>query len=334
LVEHRTLNPQVVGSIPTGGTIHGGNGMNNLGYACINMGLSNLPKSEKITTNRSMIRRTFEAKGLSYVSELALKNVQDLCKIIQWNEDNGIKFYRMSSDIFPWASEYEFEDLPGWDEIQEYLVSAGLFAKLYGQRITTHPGPFNKLTSPREQVVLNTIKDLEVHGRIFDEMGLPRTPYAKINIHVGAHYNDKPMAINNFCRNFERLSESVRTRLTVENDDKASLYSTRELYEDVYSRIGIPIVHDLHHHIFCTGGLANPEALSLAVQTWGDVKPVVHYSQSRPEEQNDPKIRPNAHSDSYWIPVDTYGKDVDVMLECKHKELGLFKMQELIKNEL
>ena len=103
--------------------------MSNLGYACINMGLSNLPKSERITTNRSMIRRTFEAKGLSYVSELALKNVQDLCKIIQWNEENGIKFYRMSSDIFPWASEYEFEDLPDWFNIQKQLASAGLLAK-------------------------------------------------------------------------------------------------------------------------------------------------------------------------------------------------------------
>ena len=305
--------------------------MLNLGYACINMELSSKPKSERIMTNRTMIKRTFKSKGLEYASELALKNVQDLCKIIQWNEDNGIKFYRMSSNIFPWASEYDFDDLPDWDEIQEYLVQAGLLAKLYDQRITTHPGPFNKLTSPTERVVVNTIKDLEIHGRMFDEMGLPRTPYAKINIHVGAHYNDKQMAIDNFCHNFLRLSESVRTRLTVENDDKPSLYSTRELYEDVYSRIGIPIVHDLHHHIFCTGGQTNAAALSLAVQTWGDVKPVVHYSQSRPEEQNDPKIKANAHSDSYWIPVDTYGFDVDVMLECKHKEIGLYKMRELLK---
>ena len=304
--------------------------MLNLGYACINMELSSLPKTQRITTNRTMIKKTFKSKGLEYASELALKNVQDLCKIIHWNEENGIKFFRMSSDIFPWASEYALEDLPDWEEIQEYLVDAGLTAKLFGQRITTHPGPFNKLTSPTERVVLNTIKDLEIHGRIFDEMGLPRSPYAKINIHVGAHYNNKPMAIDNFCRNFNRLSESVRTRLTVENDDKASLYSTRELYEEVYPRIGIPIVHDLHHHIFCDGGLTNQEALGLAVQTWGNVKPVVHYSQSRPEEQGDPKIRPNAHSDSYWIPVDTYGFDVDVMLECKHKEVGLRKMRSLL----
>ena len=76
--------------------------------------------------------------------------------------------------------------------------------------------------------------------------------------------------------------------------------------------------------------MTNSEALSLAVKTWGDITPVVHYSQSRPDEQNDPKIRPNAHSDSYWTAVDTYGHDVDVMLECKHKEIGLFKMQQLL----
>ena len=304
--------------------------MNNLGYACINMQLSDVPKSQRIFTNRSMIRKTFKAKGLPYASELALQNCLDLEHIIQWNEDHNIKFFRLSSNLFPWASEYSFEQLPDWLAIRASLERAGALATLYGQRITSHPGPFNKLTSPTERVVVNTINDLEIHGRVFDAMGLDRSPYAKLNIHVGAHYNDKPMAVGNFCRNFERLSPAVQSRLTVENDDKASLYSTRELYEDVYSRIGIPIVHDLHHHIFCTGDLTNAAALSLAVQTWGDVKPVVHYSQSRPEEQGDPKIRANAHSDSYWTPVDTYGHDVDIMLECKHKELGLLKMRQLL----
>ena len=296
---------------------------NNLGYACINMTLSEQPKSKRITTNRSMIKRTFKAKGLPYASELALLNVLDLEKIIQWNEDNDIKFYRMSSDIFPWASEYEFEQLPDFEAIAASLKRSGDLARKYGQRLTTHPGPFNKLTSPREQVILNTITDLENHARIFDLMGLPRTPYAKINIHVGAHYNDKQMAINNFCRNFDRLSDSAKSRLTVENDDKASLYSTKELYEEVYERIGIPIVHDLHHHTFCTGGIDQEEALLMASMTWGDVRPVVHYSESRSREKQDPKIRANAHSDMIVDEINTYGLDVDVMIEAKSKELAL-----------
>jgi len=306
----------------------------NLGYACINMYFSSLPKSQRITTNRSMIKRTFQQRGISYASELALQNIKDLYTILQWNEENDIKFFRLSSDFFPWASEYDFEQLPHYESIQHWARKCGEYARKHNHRLTSHPGPFNKLTSPNERVVQNTIKDLETHGRFFDLLELPRTPYAKLNIHVGAHYNNRSMALSNFCRNFERLSDAVRSRLTVENDDKASLYSTKELYDEIYSRIGIPIVHDVHHHKFCTGGIDDEEAMLTAAMTWGDVKPIIHYSQSRAIEHNDPKIRGNAHSDSYWKPVDTHGLDVDVMLECKHKEVGLFKMRELLASQI
>ena len=307
--------------------------MSQLGYACINMHLSDLPKSQRVTTNRSMIKRTFQERGLPYASELALANCRDLLTVLKWNEQHDIRFFRLSSDLFPWSSEYQLSDLPDFDDICDALQDAGDFIEDYGHRITSHPGPFNKLTSPRESVILNTIRDLDIHGELFDMLGLSRTPYNKLNIHVGAHYNDKPMALANFNRNFKRLSEAARSRLTVENDDKASLYSTKELYDGVYQEIGIPIVHDLHHHHFCTGGLDQEEALLVAAMTWGDITPVVHYSQSRAIEHNDPKIRANAHSDSYWTPVDTFGLDVDVMLECKHKEIGLFKMRQLLEEE-
>jgi len=303
----------------------------NLGYACINLGLSERPKSKRITTNRSMIRRTFDQKGLSYASELSLQNCQDLPKILKWNVKNGFSFFRLSSNLFPWASEYSLEELPDYHRIKQTLAFAGQIARIHGMRITSHPGPFNKLCSPKERVVLNTIKDLEHHGEVFDLIGLPRTPFAKLNIHVGATYGDKAKAADTFCRNFERLSDAVKSRLTVENDDKASMFSTKDLYELVYKRIGIPIVHDVHHHLFCTGGLSQEEAMNLAATTWGGVKPVIHYSQSRAEEHNNPKIKPQAHSDSYWEPVETFGLDVDVMCECKHKEIGVFKLRELMR---
>ena len=137
--------------------------MINLGYACINTMLSGLPKSKRITTNRTMIKRTFQQKGIKYASELALANVRDLKKIIQWNEDHNIKFYRMSSEMFPWASEYNIEDLPDFEKIAQIMGEAGDLANKYGQRLTTHPGPFNKLASPKERVVLATITDLEIH---------------------------------------------------------------------------------------------------------------------------------------------------------------------------
>jgi UV DNA damage endonuclease len=277
-----------------------------------------------------MIRRTFDERGKDYASELALQNCKDLYSILKWNEEHGIKFFRLSSEFFPWASEYDIESLKDYEKILYWCKKAGDFARENGHRLTSHPGPFNKLTSPNEKVILNTITDLEVHGKFFDMLGLPRSPFAKLNIHVGAHYNNKQMALENFCTNFERLSPAVQSRLTVENDDKASLYSTKELYDEVYKRIGIPIVHDQHHHDFCTGGLDNEEATLLAAMTWGDVTPVIHYSQSRSIEHNDVRIRANAHSDSYWEPVNTYGLDLDVMLESKGKEQALFKMRELL----
>ena len=300
----------------------------NLGYACINMNLSN-PKQfgsdkDKITTNRSMIKRTFQEKGVEYVSELALQNVIDLNHIIKWNEQHNIKFFRMSSEIFPWASEYKWEDLPDIKMIKVWLENAGLMAEKYGQRLTSHPGPFNVLESPNEQVVQNTITDLSIHGDIMDFMGLSRTPYNKINIHCNGVYGDKESAMGRFCKNFERLPENVQTRLVVENDDKASMYSVKDLYEGIHKRIGIPITFDYHHYKFNTGGQTEQEALEMAMSTWPNgIVPAVHYSESRAEHLLDESIKPQAHSDIINDLPNTYGKEVDVMVEAKSKELSI-----------
>ena len=308
--------------------------MSNLGYACICTELNSLPKSKRVTTNRSMVKRTFKAKGLPYASEIALQNCRDLLTILQWNESRGIKFFRLSSDLFPWASEYNLKDLPDYEDICQALDEAGEFAGWNGHRITTHPGPFNVLGSPNEETVRKTIKELETHSEVFDLMGLEATPYAKINIHVGGTYGgDFSNTADRWCKNFLKLSPNCQNRLTVENDDKASMWSTRHLYDYIHKVIRVPLVHDIHHHTFCTGGLTDREAMELAASTWQDIKPVVHYSQDRSIEKNDPKIRPQAHSDSYWTPVNTHGLDVDVMLESKSKEQALFKMRELLEEK-
>ena len=301
-----------------------------LGYACINMQLSyptkygDKPKgTEPITTGRGMIKRTFESKGVDYASEITLANAKDLHNIMTWNVLNGYNFYRMTSGLAPWKTEYEWNDLKDIKEIKQWLHSAGTMANTHGVRVTSHPGPFNVLVSPNENVVQNTITDLTIHGQIFDMMGLSRTPYNKLNIHCNGVYGDKQSALDRFCKNFERLPESVQTRLTVENDDKASMYSVKELYDGIYKRINIPIVFDYHHHRFCTGGLSEQEALELAMSTWGDITPVVHYSESRAEEHLDESIRPQAHSDLIKQLPNTYGNDVDIMVEAKHKELAI-----------
>ena len=302
----------------------------NLGYACINMQLSyptkygDKPKgTEPITTGRGMIKRTFESKGVDYASEITLANVKDLHNIMAWNVLNGHNFYRMTSGLAPWKTEYEWDDLKDIKEIKQWLHSAGTMANTHGVRVTSHPGPFNVLVSPNENVVENTFKDLIMHGDVFDMMGLSRTHYNKINIHCNGVYGDKQSAMDRFCKNFERLPDSVKSRLTVENDDKASMYSVKDLMY-IHGRIGIPIVFDYHHHKFCTGDLSEQQALELAMSTWPDgIVPVVHYSESKAEHQLDESIRPQAHSDLINKLPDTYGNIVDIMVEAKHKELAI-----------
>jgi len=296
-----------------------------LGYACINMTLG----EKKISTNRSMIKKTFLEKGIPYASELALLNVKDLETIIKWNVENDIKFFRMSSDIFPWASEYDILSLPNIKEISEILARIGNFAKENGVRLTAHPGPFNVLCSPNPSVVQNTIKDLENHAKVFDLMGLTKTPYNKINIHCNGTYGNKQESMERFCSNFKLLSHSVQSRLTVENDDKASMYSVKDLMF-IHETIGIPIVFDYHHHQFCTGDLSEREALELAILTWPDgITPIVHYSSSKQKETGNAKEKPQAHADYILEEINQYGYEVDIMLECKAKELALLEYRQV-----
>lgn len=298
----------------------------NLGYACINM---TLQKEKKITTNRGMIKRTFKAKGLPYASELAEINTRNLLPILMWNHKQNIKVFRMSSCLFPWASEYNMEDLPAWKQIEINLKKAGAYARHVGMRLSFHPGPFNILTSPKEHVVQNSIVDLTMHGKVMDVMGFDRNRWSKINIHIGATYGEKQSAIDRWCKNYELLPESVKTRITLENDDKASMYSVKDLYQ-VYERLGVPIVFDYHHHKFCTGDMTEEEALKMAATTWGDVRPTCHYSESKALNEN-LDVKPQAHSDYIFNKINDWGLDIDVVLEAKAKELSILKYRELFE---
>ena len=290
----------------------------NLGYACINMTMN-----KKVTTNRTMVKKTFESKGLDYVSELALLNAKDIIKILEWNRINGIKFFRLSSALIPWGDNIDLTQLKDYKEIKFELKKAGNFAKFWGIRITSHPGPFVVLVSPKENVVAAAIADLELHGKVFDMMGLSKTPYNKINIHCNGVYGDKKSAMDRFIKNFKRLSPSVRKRLTIENDDKASMYSVKDLMY-IHNAIGIPIVFDYHHHQFCTGDLSEEQALKLAITTWPEgITPVVHYSESKALHENNPKEKPQAHSLYINSLPNIYELDVDIMVEAKAKELAI-----------
>jgi UV DNA damage endonuclease len=288
----------------------------NLGYACINVTLA----EKGITTNRGMVRRTYEAKGVQYASQLALQNVQALHELLKWNVHNSITVFRITSELFPWASEYELESMPDFPEIRAILEAAGKLPV----RVSTHPGPFNKLAGSGA-ALKNTIRDLEIHARLFDLMGLEPSHWNKINIHVGGAYGDKQETLKRFVHNFHLLSSSLQRRLTVENDDKKGLFAVSELLS-LHDAMGIPIVFDYFHHKLHPGSLSEEEAFKAAYQTW-PLKPVFHYSSSR-RDFEDPTARREAHSDWVHEEINTYGKDVDIVLETKMKELSLLKYRE------
>ena len=293
-----------------------------LGYACINMHLG----SQGISCNRGMIKRTFEAKGVTYASDIVIANLQDLAKIIEWNSENDFQVYRMSSALFPWMSEYEIRKMPRFNEIKQALEYAGKLAMDAGQRLSFHPGQFNVLGSPTERMVSNTVVDLNQHAEIMDLMGLPLTTEYPINIHLGGAYGDKESAMDRFCKNFKKhLSESAQKRLIVENDDKGSMFSVTDLYSGVYERIGIPITFDYHHHRFCTGGLTEEEAVKLASKSWPkDIRQMTHYSSCR-KTFEEPTQKAQSHADYVYEKINDYGLELDMEVESKTKEQAVIK---------
>ena len=321
------------------------------GYCCINTQLG----SQGIRTGRAMIDRKFRQGGLQLASDIALANARDLLTILQWNEQHDIRLFRIGSEIFPRWNHYELADLPAIDEIVRHLRAAGDYAKAHGHRLTTHPGPFHILGSPDSVVVENSIVGLERHSEMFDMMGFAPSFDNLINIHVGATYGDKATTVARWLKIWDRLSDNLKRRLVIENDDKASMYSVRNLYEMLHADIAIPITFDYWHHTFNTGDLSEREAFFMARETWTrhGVTQCTHYSESRRREQQRliegicskhgipfedlpkwptfakmykefSKIKEQAHADFILQLPDTYGVDaLDVEVEAKAKEQAI-----------
>jgi UV DNA damage endonuclease len=307
---------------------------NRFGYCCINLSLQEGKKDSWVTTNRSMTKKTFLEKGLNYVSELALKNVTDLNKILEWNNNSGIKMYRMSSDMFPWCSEYEIDELPDFPQIKELLESAGQKAKAFDQRITFHPSPYGVLASLNPEVVIKAIKELRQHAEIMDLMGLDQSHYYPINIHVNTTKPTKEEAAQRFCDNFYLVPENVKKRLVVEVDDKTSQYTSSDLKQLIYDKIGIPITFDyLHNQCNPPTGLSEKQSLEICLNTWGEITPLTHYSESKKLFESD-SAKLLAHTDWIHSKIETYGLVFDIELEVKMKDKALLDYDQKIERIL
>jgi len=311
-----------------------------LGYACVNMTLTNRPKKlgGRVTTSRTARKATWQNGSddskdwdLHLLGERTLLNANDLLHYLQWNNDHNIKLFRLGSELFPWHDHYELNELPQFDDISAKLLECGDYAKEHGIRVTTHPGPFNVLGSPNTEVVRRTIISLERHSEVFDLMGFEPSFENKINIHVGGSYGgDFDGTSKRWIAGWHKLSDNCKKRLVLENDDKPSMWSTQMLYDYFHKEIGIPITFDYHHHSFHPDELSEEAALKLAATTWPDnVRQCTHYSESRAREKQDPKIRAQAHSDYIVDEINTYGLELDIVIEAKAKELALLEYRNI-----
>lgn len=291
----------------------------NLGYACLNTILR--AQKPPVFCSRTARIATIKEKGLDYVKGLGLQNLQDLEKIILWNEEYGIKFMRMSSDMFPFASHKEY----GYSlkYCKDELERIGEVAKKLGHRLTTHPGQTNNLGSPTEEVVQATIRDLSYHAEMMDLMGLDCN--SVMIIHMGGVYGNKDETIERFRKRFKELPQNVRDRLVLENDEVC--YNTQELLPICESE-KIPLVFDWHHHRLNPGTLELDEMLKRIEKIWKDrgIRQKMHYSESRPECENGNLMQRRAHSD-YVQSLPPCGK-VDLMIEAKMKEQALLYITE------
>lgn len=236
----------------------------------------------------------------------------------------GIRVFRLTSSLMTLADQVP---RTWWDndENRDALARLGAICTTAGMRITMHPGQFVVISSDDERVVENSVRELEAHAWILDMMGMPRTPYSALNIHGG-----KGDRAENLVEVIKQLPETVASRLTLENDE--SSYSVSDLLR-VHLETGVPVVFDTHHHSFNTDGVDYDLAHNATVATWraSGVKPLQHISNTQPGLENGSFSDRRKHSDYiHTVPEPQLRAllrdEVDVEVECKMKNRGVFKM--------
>ncbi|GAA5992094.1 hypothetical protein JCM5350_006344 [Sporobolomyces pararoseus] len=290
-----------------------------LGYACLNTILR--AQKPPVFCSRTCRIDTIknEDKGMPHLKQLGIQNMTDLKDIIEWNAKHHIFFMRMSSEMFPFAGHAEH----GYslDYAEKELKAAGETAKRLGVRLTTHPGQFNQLGSPRRPVVENTFRDLEYHNEMMDRMGLGKD--SVMIIHGGGVYNDKPTTIERFKKTYQELSQGVKDRLVLENDEMC--FSVDDLLP-ICEELNIPLVLDYHHDWIFPSSQPLSELMPRILATWTrkGIKPKFHLSEPRRGAVT--LMERRAHADRCQNLPSPLPDDIDLMIEAKDKEQAVFHL--------
>jgi UV DNA damage endonuclease len=267
------------------------------------------------TTNRTL--RLASLADAEKVRALVWENLLGLETIVRWNAERGICLFRMGQGLIPFASHPAFP----YDWAEEHgddLREMGALARFLGVRLSMHPGQFINPGSPNPETARRSIDELLYATRVFDLMG---NDDAVVVLHLGGAYDDRPAAVARFVEAL-RPQEDILRYLALENDER--IWTAGEIVGAARA-LGIPAILDNLHHSLNPGGLSLAEALDLALPSWEarGVRPKVHLS------SQDPAKRPGAHAHSIeagdWAAfLDALdGRETDVMVEAKGKELAL-----------
>jgi UV DNA damage endonuclease len=243
-------------------------------------------------------------------------NLACLRRILSFNRDRGILFFRITSDLVPFAS-HPVLDLPWQDRFREEFREIGLLIRDAEIRISMHPDQFVLINATDRGIVERSVAELEYHAHVLDLMGLDAT--AKIQLHVGGVYGDREAGIRRFVDRATCLDDPILRRLAIENDDRRfPLADCLRIHDET----GIPVILDTFHHELMNRGEPLARAFVLAAGTWraADGIPMVDYSSQEAGRRRgthattlDPLLFHRFLQESRTL-------DMDIMLEIKDKE--------------
>lgn len=260
--------------------------------------------------------------GLQKLSNLCLANAEALMQSLEYCHTHGIGAFRINSQIWPLATHpdvgYAIEDLPQAELIQKHYQSCGVFARKHQLRLSFHPDQFVVLNSPHAHVVRHSIAELEYQAHVAEWVGAD-----VINLHGGGVYGDKRTALERLTRTIDQLSEPVRTRLTLENDDRS--FTPSDLLP-VCHATKVPLVLDIHHHRCLSDGRTEQEVTQAARETW-DREPHFHISSPLHGWQGKDPRPHHDFIDSADFPECWLGFPLTVDVEAKAKEVAIRKLR-------
>ena len=278
-------------------------------------------------TYKSFVSKSRE-ESLEKLSGIVVNNFLVTEKIINHCAANNINGYRISSDLVPVIKHPEvmlaLEDLPNYNLIESSINNVSLAIKETGIRVSAHPSEYITLTSDDDIKIKHSLIDLEFHAEIFERLGLERSYYNPLNIHIRKDGSAEEL-YKTFMKNFERLSEGVKSRLVLENNDTGSTWDVDTLKQYFYRNHNIPITFDNLHHKILNKGVSEKDAFFNAYETWDDIIPIFHYSEG--------KDNGRAHRDMAEHLPENFGKEVYFDVELKSRDIAILDILRRLRND-